>query len=304
MKQKIETDNLLELPDDATASLISEFSQFWRIGDKFRARGFDFHPLDAEVQKRIRDNAACQSVEWLIGNAMLLTRKPVAKKAANKVVVYSAMMGKYDTLKPLQDLGVPAVMFTETAMEAEGWENRVMTRPERHPRLRAKWFKLHPHVLFPDAAVSIWIDSSVLVQNPNFVTEAITQLKDAPLTFFPHRWRTNLRDELTASMEHPKYWGLPGQAQIDSYYAEGFQDTDGLMECTVLVRRHNDEAAIYFDEAWWAENVKWTYMDQLSCTYALWRTQQQYPDRRLFTLFPVTLATQQWFRIASWRADK
>lgn len=39
-KQKIDTDNLLELPDDATASLIGEFAQFWSLGDKFRERGF------------------------------------------------------------------------------------------------------------------------------------------------------------------------------------------------------------------------------------------------------------------------
>ena len=40
VKQLVETDNLLELPDDASTSIIAEFEQFWRIGDKFRERGF------------------------------------------------------------------------------------------------------------------------------------------------------------------------------------------------------------------------------------------------------------------------
>lgn len=39
-KQRVETDALLELPDDAGASIIKEFEQFWLIGDKFRERGF------------------------------------------------------------------------------------------------------------------------------------------------------------------------------------------------------------------------------------------------------------------------
>ena len=39
-KQRIETDQLLELPDDAGASIISEFQRFWEIGNKFHARGF------------------------------------------------------------------------------------------------------------------------------------------------------------------------------------------------------------------------------------------------------------------------
>lgn len=40
IRQKVDTDNLLELPDTAAAALIAEFEQFWQIGDKFRARGF------------------------------------------------------------------------------------------------------------------------------------------------------------------------------------------------------------------------------------------------------------------------
>lgn len=40
MKQKVETDNLLELPDDAGRAIINEFATFWKIGSKFRERGF------------------------------------------------------------------------------------------------------------------------------------------------------------------------------------------------------------------------------------------------------------------------
>lgn len=39
-KQNIETDNLLELPDDSSTRIIVEFGMFWKIGDKFRERGF------------------------------------------------------------------------------------------------------------------------------------------------------------------------------------------------------------------------------------------------------------------------
>lgn len=40
LKQRVETDSLLELPDDAGSAIISEFETFWKIADKFRARGF------------------------------------------------------------------------------------------------------------------------------------------------------------------------------------------------------------------------------------------------------------------------
>lgn len=40
VKQRVETDSLLELPDDAGAAIISEFETFWKISPKFRQRGF------------------------------------------------------------------------------------------------------------------------------------------------------------------------------------------------------------------------------------------------------------------------
>ena len=40
MRQRIETDSLLELPDDAGASIIAEFKRFWEVVDRFRERGF------------------------------------------------------------------------------------------------------------------------------------------------------------------------------------------------------------------------------------------------------------------------
>lgn len=40
VKQSIETDNLLELPDDSSSAIIEEFQAFWKLGHEFRKRGF------------------------------------------------------------------------------------------------------------------------------------------------------------------------------------------------------------------------------------------------------------------------
>lgn len=40
VKQRVETDTLIELLDDASATIIAEFKRFWEVGDKFRERGF------------------------------------------------------------------------------------------------------------------------------------------------------------------------------------------------------------------------------------------------------------------------
>lgn len=40
IRQRVDTDKLLQLPDDAAESIIAEFQQFWEIADEFRSRGF------------------------------------------------------------------------------------------------------------------------------------------------------------------------------------------------------------------------------------------------------------------------
>lgn len=40
VKQIIETDNLLELPDSTIEKIISEFEQFWKLEEPFKSRGF------------------------------------------------------------------------------------------------------------------------------------------------------------------------------------------------------------------------------------------------------------------------
>lgn len=40
VKQRVETDNLVELPDTAASDIIAEFCSFWQLGEKFRARGY------------------------------------------------------------------------------------------------------------------------------------------------------------------------------------------------------------------------------------------------------------------------
>lgn len=263
----------------------------------FHAHGFTLHPDHARVMEQIRENPECRKVQWLLDNTLLL-HKAERTVEMSKVVLYSAMTGGYDTLKELPDVGCDAVLFTEEAAQVKGWQNRVVRRKEHHPRMRAKWFKLHPHLLFPEYDISIWLDSSAQVLKRAFVREMVTYLQDAPLVFFPHRWRNNILDEAAATMALPKYLGLPLSAQVQSYYNAGYADECGLLECTSLLRRHNDPFAARFGEAWWDENLHWTYADQISAPFVLWR------DKIPFARFPFDLSGQQWFQIATWRDDR
>lgn len=219
-----------------------------------------------------------------------------------RAVVYTALFGDYIPLSPLfPHLGCDCVAFTDSQkdLSVEGWEVRPTWSPYSNPRMQAKYFKMHPHILFPEHEVSIWVDASVLIDSPRFAEEAVSYLGEKPLLFFRHSSRTDIDTELAAHLALPKYRDIAPrlQAQVQHYHRVGFHE-EFLMECTCLVRRHNDPEAVKFDRAWWEENVIWSYADQLSCPFVLW--EQHTP----FAVFPFTLAGQKWFRIIGQRSDQ
>lgn len=216
-----------------------------------------------------------------------------------EVVVYTALYGGYykDIPAAAPQLDAQLVAFTDQAgLRAPGWEVRVVQRPEAVPRLQAKWFKLHPHLLFPAHAVSIWIDAGWQITSRHFAQECAACLGHEPVMFYPHRWRDSVRDEVAAST-HPKFNGLPLQAQVQHYYRKGFPDNLGLLECTSILWWHGHPAVQALGAAWWAECLRWSHADQLSLPYLLWALDTE------FGRFPFNLSEQPWFRLAHWRAD-
>jgi hypothetical protein len=219
-----------------------------------------------------------------------------------RAVIYTALFGDYhQRLVPLPDIGIDAVAFTDDIVKAApGWKTVVVPFPDKtiHPRMQAKWFKLFPHELFPEYDVSIWIDAGWLTVNRNVAVEMTPFLKETNICFFPHRRNQTLLEELYETMALEKYKMLPCPSQVAAYYADGYKDENEIVECTSLLRRHNEADVKRFNAAWWKECRKWTYADQLSAPYVLWK------ERVNYTRYPFTLDGQSWFRIHEWRGDK
>lgn len=217
-------------------------------------------------------------------------------------MIYTSLMGDYIPLAPMIDLNVPCIAFCDQNYAATGWEVRVVHRPEPHPRLRAKYFKMHPHELFPDYDVSVWIDAGVIVLDKTFPNKIAAWLKGAATVFFPHRQRRTVKEELAAHLVIPKYAGLPLKEQVAHYTKQGFPDDVGLLECTVIARYHNDFRAVRLNEKWWTHNVRWSFADQLSLPYCIW---QLGGDAKAgVTRLPFAINVQPWVKWETSRMDK
>ena len=207
-------------------------------------------------------------------------------------VVYTAIYGAYDDLKipPPQDIPCDFICFTdnEEINDPTGtWHIIVAARPpEHHPRMQAKWFKLMSHEVFPDGRLSdsfgysalagrqwdfaIWIDGSVQIRSAAFAREITGYVADNRWAIFTHSERDCIYDEGEYSVCMVKYKGQPIAEQTAAYKRSGHPAHWGLWECTVIVRDAYTPAKLKeLNEAWWQENWRWSYQDQISLPYLL-----------------------------------
>lgn len=183
------------------------------------------------------------------------------------VIVYSAIYGGYDpVLYPAPRIGgVDYVCFTDDPdLSGDGWTVLVEERPEPHPRMRAKWFKIHPHLVFPDAERTLWLDGSHKILDAAGIFRSLLCAQDTGIAAHHHPRRC-VYAEAEASMGFEKYASLSPSTveQAEHYRQAGFPANAGLWALGSIARVRSDrlDAAM---EDWWRECVEWTYQDQVS----------------------------------------
>lgn len=184
-----------------------------------------------------------------------MTRPPVA--------VISSLYGAYDQpASPVpQTVDAEWVMVTDQPAAPDPWQVITEPRPGAHPRLAAKTAKCRPD-LYSDAEILIWIDASFQITSPDFVAWCVDQLGDAPIAQIRHPVRQSITDEAHASARMCKYDGLPLLPQVHHYVNGGHPDDWGLWATGLIVYRRN--TCLILGDSWLAEQVRWTYQDQLS----------------------------------------
>jgi hypothetical protein len=202
-----------------------------------------------------------------------------------RAVVYTAIFGGYDTLKPPppQDEPCDFICFTDGEMPSPvgAWRViRVKADHKVHPRIQAKQFKILSHNVSSDSRyaplwirrgvdLSIWIDASLQITSSTFVTDMRNKLGDGDWAMFVHPDRDCIYEEALVSVTMAKYQDVPILPQVETYRSV-VPPHGGLYACTVIVRREpSAERLKRVHMLWWEENIKWTYQDQLSLPFVL-----------------------------------
>ena len=122
----------------------------------------------------------------------------------------------------------------------------------------------------------IWTDSSLQIKNKHLIRDILNLLnsnesnnKISDLYFYKHSCRNNIMDEYKISKSLSKYHNHKMEEQINKYRTELYHDNI-LYECGIFILKNNEKNIKIMND-WWEENVTYSYQDQLSLPYVLWK---------------------------------
>lgn len=197
-----------------------------------------------------------------------------------KIALTTAIFGDLDDLKPVPEQSVPVDKFCFTnnpnipAGEFRGWNviHPDYPRYDLKNRIKAKYFRTLSHMVkeLQNYDIVTWLDASISIINTEFISFMVQNVTRSGLVFFKHSVRDCIYDEAIVSKLGPKYIGEPIDEQIAEYRNCGYPEQNGLIE-TGCFAKMISATTNGIMEQWWHENIKYSYQDQISLPYVLWK---------------------------------
>ena len=196
-----------------------------------------------------------------------------------KLAVYTCVFGNYDRIKnPLfmSDYCDYYIVTDQELPEMCKWKKLVpYNTPEGfeewHPAMKNRYYKMHPHELFPEYEFSLYIDGNVRPMADVYPFVIKMQKENKVIAIHKHPIFSCLYD----SGEHLKKIDLVDsnlmEKQLSKYLEEGFPKKYGFFECNVILRKHNEHIVKEIMNTWWNEYCYGVKRDQQSFTYSLWK---------------------------------
>ncbi|UCH47836.1 MAG: DUF616 domain-containing protein [Betaproteobacteria bacterium] len=212
-----------------------------------------------------------------LSQAQDLIKERCQQSTSKPLICYTAVFGDYDALGPCPE-GLPDTefyCFTDSARVcAPGWTVIEVDFIYRDPRRTARLFKLAPQMLFPRARSSVWLDANLLTKREFF--EYLKRYKECSFACFRHPRRRNVYEEAAACIKHGKDDIVVIRRQVERYRALGLPESAGLINSSVLLRRHQSEEVVRFQEKWLEETDQQCSRDQISFVFASWEMELAY----------------------------
>lgn len=183
-----------------------------------------------------------------------------------KIIVYTTNLGHYDKYQPaIKDPLVDYLYYTDGKRAPTGWKKIEMASGDRKA---SRFYKINSHFL-PDHDISIYIDASYKIEKPLSPLIELLGKNDMAMCLHPFDRCVyeHARRCKKLRLEDPQVI----RNQIRHYSIKRMPPMFGLTENSLIIRKNNKRVE-RFNNLWWSEYSRWSQRDQLSCPYALWKS--------------------------------
>ncbi|MDO3387337.1 glycosyltransferase [Gilvimarinus sp. SDUM040013] len=202
-----------------------------------------------------------------------------SKRQSDKVI-YTCLSGDYnDLVQPAYiDFDWDYVCFTDNVDVLRSgkhcgiWELRPIEIKAETPGRVNRWYKMHPHLLFPDHEKSIYIDGNINIIG-DYCFKVIF-LSDEKILLPKHFCRTCIYDEIAAVKASQRFTGEEKEdfeRQRQFLSDEGYPEGLGLSENNFIYRKHHDPVVKSMMNLWHWVLKNYSARDQLGLGYCFWR---------------------------------
>lgn len=198
-----------------------------------------------------------------------------AKRPGNRIVVYTGIAADYDTLRVprVLDPDIDYVCFSDTPRSDLGvYEIRPMPCLYADPTRTARYVKTHPHQMFPNHQIALWLDASMIITGDIKPLIARLVASGRPVGAAPHPLRHDVYDEAYHCARCRKDDLVTIAAQVARYRRAGLPKGLGIPETNFMIWNLRHPASAPVTECWWSEIESGSRRDQISLRYALWRS--------------------------------
>lgn len=192
-----------------------------------------------------------------------------------KICVYTCITGNYDDLQEIKNKepGIDYYCFTNNNNIKSNTWNVVYIEDNNLDNTRlARKIKVLGHPLISENYdISIWVDGFISEMHINDFIHNECQLDKYDFICFKHSKRNCIYEEAKECINQGKDDPELIKKEIEFLKKENYPKNNGLIESTVLIRKHNIESVKNTMSIWFDMILNYSKRDQLSLNYAIYK---------------------------------
>ena len=202
----------------------------------------------------------------------------IQQSKKNKICIYTAIFGDYDKLEEprYKEKNIDYFCFTDGNIKSNIFKIiKVNPLFKNNNTLSSRCLKALPHIFLKNYEISIWIDACTLIRGIHLENNIEKLLNGNLIAFHKHFQRSCVYKEIDECIKQRKDNEEKLINAKKFFQKENYPENNGLAETAQLIRKHC-EKIIEFNELWWNFINFYTYRDQVSINYILYKLKISY----------------------------